>query len=121
MILFILNEEESEIMVENCCDIKSTKDEVLNTLNERISTQFPCWIAMRISFETESGGKRDKTAISWIPDTIQRDTLKEAARVKMVALGCASALKKELKGVSCFIQSNSLDELDFSYQLEKAS
>ena len=122
LIIFKLNEEESEIIVDHCCDIKSSKDEILNVLAERISNQSPCWMTMKISYETKDGGKRDKTTmISWIPDTIRRDTLKEAARVKMVALGCASTLKKGLKGVSCFIEANSIYELDFDYLLEKAS
>lgn len=122
LILFKLNEEESEIEVDHCCDINSTEEEIHKVLSERLSSQSPAWIAMRISFNVQSGGRRDKTTlISWIPDTIKRETMKEATRVKMMALGCTSALKKELKGVVCFVESNSHDELDFDYLLQKAA
>ena len=57
-IMFKLNEEQSEIIVDYCCDMKSTKEEVLNVINERISDQEPCWMAMKISYTTKDGGMR---------------------------------------------------------------
>ena len=122
LIIYKLNKEETEVIVDHCCDYTSTEEDVKRVLEERISPQNPAWIAMTISFYVENGGRRDKTVfITWIPDTIERETLKESARVKMMSLSCSGALKKVLKGVVCFIESNTPDELSFDYLLQKAS
>lgn len=121
-VLYKLNEDETEIIVDHCCPMSSTEEEIVKLWKEKISGQHPCWIVMTISFLVSNGGKRDKTTlISWIPDTIHRETLKESAKVKMMSLGCSGALKKALKGVVCYVESNTPDELSFDYLLTKAS
>jgi len=117
-----LNEDESAIVLEHSESVDVKNVDAMNNLRSKLSDQHPMWAMYNFPYVVAGGGKRNKTAmIRWCPDTLTRDSFKESARVKMIAVTCGSAIKKQLKGSDCNIQANSLDEITFDEVLTQVS
>ena len=113
-IIYKLNESGTEIVI----DEKVDYSELYSSMIEKLPSQEPRWIAANIRYKLKNGGERSKVAIiTWVPDTITRATLKESARVKMMALNYSGMLKKACKGWQYQIQANCIDLATLSNKL----
>ena|SRR3990167_1669409 len=121
-IVLSLSDDEQEIFVSHKQDINSSIVEAHNSLLSLLPDQNPSWVAYNFPYLTVGGGKRNKVAIiNWVPDTLTRGSMKDSARVKMMAVCCNGKVKRELKGAVCFIQANCVDDLKYDLVLEKIS
>ena len=118
-IVFKLSDDESHVGVHfTAAKGAHTYEEMLSFFTE----QEPCWAVVNIRYMTVSGGKRCKAVlVSWIPDTLRRDTMRESARVKMQAVTVSGLLKAAFKGIPCFVEANSKDEASHAEVLARAS
>jgi len=99
-------------------DIKESHEKLLSMLPE----QDPCYFAYNFVYQVQGGGKRNKIAfIRWVPDDLTRESLKESARIKMLAVTNGGALKKSFKATDCSIQANSVEDLAYTKLLEAVS
>jgi hypothetical protein len=80
------------------------------------------WALLNARYTTNGGGKRSKlTMITWVPDAIDRGSMKETVKAKTLPIMYGSLLKKEMTGVVCHIQGNAVDSLDEVEVLQKVS
>eukprot|EP01095_Lingulamoeba_sp_RSL-Kostka_P016940 TRINITY_DN854_c3_g1_i1.p1 TRINITY_DN854_c3_g1~~TRINITY_DN854_c3_g1_i1.p1 ORF type:complete len:164 (-),score=54.28 TRINITY_DN854_c3_g1_i1:6-497(-) len=119
-IIIGLTDDETEVVVQ---DLGKTNEALFNDMVERISDpQNPKWSIFNYNYKCIDGGKRSKVVlIHWCPNSLTRDTLKESARVKMMSLQVLSMIKKRCKGVVCFVEADSIEELSRDYIMEKVS
>jgi len=118
-VIFRLSEDESHVGVHfTAAKGAHTYEDMLSFFEE----QEPCWALVNIRYMTVSGGKRSKAVlISWIPDTLRRDSMRESARIKMQAVTVSGLLKASFREVQCFVEANSSDEASHAEVLARAS
>lgn len=118
-IMYRLSEDELTIFPSHCEPISDHNNEHKNLI-DKLPDQDPCWIAYNFEYRVQNGGKRNKVAIiNWVPDTLVRETLKESARIKMMAVTRNGTIKGALRGAVCFIQGNCPEDLTFTKLLSK--
>jgi len=60
--------------------------------------------------------------ISWVPDTLTRETHKESIRVKMLGVGIGGKLRADAcRGATVFIQANSFEQVTLSEVIARAT
>ncbi|KAJ3513689.1 hypothetical protein NLJ89_g2803 [Agrocybe chaxingu] len=101
-IIFNLNKELTEIVVEKTSDNQSYDD----FLSELPETECR-WVIYDFEFEKEGGGKRNKIIfLSWSPDDAK-------IKQKMVFASSRDALKRSLTGVAVEIQGTDFSEVAY--------
>jgi cofilin len=117
-IIFRLSEDEREIVVEHAGPRTATFED----FEGYFPTNDIRWAVYDVRYQTLSGAQRSRVVfITWVPDTIQRDTFRESARVKSNGLTHSHPLKSSFEGVACSIQANAPGDLTLSGFLERAS
>ena len=119
---FKLTEDETKIVVDHAEPATNSLAESHATLLANLPDQDPRWLVLNFPYMTTYGGRRNKVAlVSWCPDTLTRQTMKESARIKMSAVTCFGTVKKAFKGADCSIQANDIEDLSWSAVLAKVS
>ncbi|KAJ7784303.1 actin depolymerizing factor [Mycena metata] len=109
-IIFALNQNNTEIVVEKTSDSQNY-DDFLADLPESECR----WAVYDLEFEKEDGGKRNKIVFySWSPDTAK-------VKAKMVFASSKDALRRSLVGISTEIQGTDFSEVAHEVVLDKAS
>lgn len=80
------------------------------------------WALLNARYTTEGGGKRSKlTMITWIPDSIDRGSMKATIKAKTLPIMYTKLLKREMTGIVCNIQANVADSLEEEEVLQRVS
>jgi cofilin len=80
------------------------------------------WALVDFPYRTTSGGIRSKlTFITWVPDTLRRETFRESVRVKSTGVIMSGVLLRDMRAVVCKMQANDQDDLAPRTMLDKVS
>ncbi|KAI0373678.1 recombinant Actophorin [Pilatotrama ljubarskyi] len=110
-IIFTLNKDNTEIVVEKKSPPTSTYDDFLGDLPEGECR----WAVYDFDFEKEDGGKRSKiTFYSWSPDDSK-------VKQKMLFASSKDALRRSLVGIAAEIQGTDYSEVAHENVLDKVS
>ncbi|CDO76695.1 hypothetical protein BN946_scf184975.g4 [Trametes cinnabarina] len=110
-IIFTLNKDNTEIIVEKKSPLTSTYDDFLADLPEADCR----WAVYDFDFEKEDGGKRSKiTFFSWSPDDSK-------VKQKMLFASSKDALRRSLVGIAAEIQGTDYSEVAHDNVLDKVS
>ncbi|KAJ7079796.1 actin depolymerizing factor [Mycena belliarum] len=109
-IIFKINDDNTEIVVEKKSDSQNYED-FLNDLPETACR----WAVYDLEFEKEGAGKRNKICFfSWSPDDAK-------IKAKMVFASSKDALRRSLVGIATEIQGTDSSEVAYEVVLDKAS
>jgi len=109
-IIFTLNKDNTEIVVEKSSDSQSYDDFIKDLPEDGCR-----WAVYDLEFEKEDGGKRNKICFySWAPDDAK-------VKAKMVFASSKDALRRSLVGISTEIQGTDFSEVAYEIVLDKAS
>jgi len=116
-----LSNDEKEVVVDFACPRNQTQWH--NTMKEKLDPQQICWIVVDFAYKTEGGGNRNKVVfISWCPDTIVRETLKQSAAVKSNSVFIGGKLKNLFRDrIAGAMQANCMEDLEAVSLLQKVS
>ncbi|KAI9058115.1 recombinant Actophorin [Trametes sanguinea] len=110
-IMFTLNKDNTEIVVEKKSPLTSTYDDFLADLPEGECR----WAVYDFDFEKEDGGKRSKIIFySWSPDDSK-------VKQKMLFASSKDALRRALVGIAAEIQGTDYSEVAHENVLDKVS
>lgn len=108
-IIFSLNKEKTEIVVEKSSSSSDYEDFV-----EDLPGVECRWAVYDLEFEKEEGGKRNKLVfVSWSPDNAK-------IKDKMVSASSRDAIRRSLVGIAVEIQATEYSEVARETVLEKA-
>ncbi|RDX53549.1 recombinant Actophorin, partial [Lentinus brumalis] len=110
-IIFTLNKDNTEIVVEKKGGLSSSYDDFIADLPEQDCR----WAVYDFDFEKEDGGKRSKiTFFSWSPDDSK-------VKQKMLFASSKDALRRSLVGIAAEIQGTDFSEVAHESVLDKVS
>ncbi|KAI1794953.1 recombinant Actophorin [Ganoderma leucocontextum] len=110
-IIFTLNKDFTEIIVEKKADPNATYDAFVADLPETECR----WAVYDFDYEKDDGGKRSKiTFYSWSPDDSK-------VKQKMLFASSKEALRRSLVGIAAEIQGTDFSEVAYESVLDKVS
>ncbi|KAH9080579.1 recombinant Actophorin [Lactarius deliciosus] len=107
-IIFTLNKEKTEIVVERCRQ-RLTMTDFTNDLPETECR----WAVYDLEFDTEDGKRNKLVFVSWSPDIAK-------IKDKMLASSSKDALRRSLVGIAVDIQATDFSEVEHEAVLDKA-
>eukprot|EP01113_Clastostelium_recurvatum_P043079 TRINITY_DN7068_c0_g2_i3.p1 TRINITY_DN7068_c0_g2~~TRINITY_DN7068_c0_g2_i3.p1 ORF type:complete len:158 (+),score=23.25 TRINITY_DN7068_c0_g2_i3:104-577(+) len=115
-VTFKLNDEGTEIVVDRYGDSDSTFSSFMGS----VPAQDTRWCLFDLQFRTLSTTRSKLIFVTWVPDSITRGTLKEAARVKTNGVLWTGTMKKLMPGVVCMLQANDVSDVAWESMLARA-